>query len=1744
MNCQKTQDKLYELIFELLEGEEQQEIEIHLESCEECQKAHTQALKEQGLLKEWSPPTAPDGLAEKTLAAARASKSDQAGGECQPIEPDLPWLGSSLFWRMAAAASLLLVMGVGVQSLVVSYREARPQEAFLYGPKELAPGLPAAYRVYVRNGKTALPVADAKVRVRLVSNAGRTILTADSRTDERGIIEVVPELPGDVPEDKYTIEVIAKSNYGRSELSQAVIVKRSFRMMVSTDKPLYQPGQTIHIRTLSLARADLRPVKDRQVVIEVQDAKGNKVFKKIGETSSFGIFSGDFVLADQVNMGSYTISAQIGDTYSERSVKVERYRLPKFKVSMTTEKGFYQPGEVVRGSLSVQYTFGKPVAGGRVALTAFEFIDRFRQFASFDGTTDQEGKFEFEIPLKTHFVGQQLKKGDALVTLEAAVVDLADHSQKKSLDLTVTTRPIRIELFPESGTLVQGVENILYLVTTYPDGRPAKTRLTIGATRQVTESSSSGIAKVKLTPKNQKLQLTVTAEDVRGVRSQVRRTLRIEQRSDAFLMRTDRAVYSTGDTAEITVLSPQATGRVFIDVIKERQAVLMKAIDIEDGKGALSLDLPSDFFGTLELHAYRIMSSGNIISDVKVIQVNRAGDLVIKAELDKDTYRPAEKALLNFLVQRSNGEPVSAALGLSGVDEAVFALQEMRPGLEKIYFMIQEEILKPRYEIHAHPPISAQQTAIPQPTPQPEFEEASVVLFSAAQGSAPVVPKASPNFVEKQQNFRRAKKAHFKQVATGVVLTPYVLFVLFTLPMLSYGPFKFFRREPLSGIPEGERSDLKLAGRRTLLWWAFGLYLPFGAALVAGIVGNAMRIRWDENLMLVAAIGAACFVLWKLISATRRVVRCEAIRALPLLKKVTRSLPYAYFFGFCAILSLIFGMESHPRLLNEGAGIGLFLSTLIICCVVVGGLSIAGTCAVQKVSNGRWLWLAFSRPVFTGLPCASLMIFPLMMTGGMRAADMRMMAEQKPALAPFMLPGGAGNEANLMEVSAAMEGEGAALPEETETSASGGQGLKAPSRIRRYFPETLLWLPELITDAAGRAQLEIPLADSITTWRLSMSAVSGTGELGSATKGLRVFQDFFVDIDFPVALTQHDRVSVPVAVYNYLEKPQTVRLEVQPQSWFKLLDEPTRIIELGAKEITSVYLSLEALKPGSHSLTVKAFGTEMADAVQRQVRIKPDGKAFVETINGNLEENLTKEIFIPNEAIDGSLDLLVKIYPGSFSQVMEGLEGIFRMPSGCFEQTSSSTYPNVMVLNYLRETNQIKPEIEMKALNYINVGYQRLLSYEVKGGGFEWFGQSPAHNVLTAYGLMEFNDMAKVFEVDPAVISRTRDWLYRQQKGDGSWVPTQGGIAEGAINQFRGATLRTTAYIAWALAESGKTNNRLERALDFIIQNSGSESDAYSLSLCVNALAAAGQKTEAGEILERLHALKQSKEKLVYWTAGSQGVTFSRGDVLSIETTALAAYAFMRSGRHVDSAHKALAWLIEQKDSLGTWSSTQATIHVMRALLAGSGNSGNVEGELDVTVAANGGLVKEIKISEETSDVFRLISLRDFVQQGKNTIALETAGKGSLAYQIVATHYQPWERESVDAGRQVLSIDVTYDTTSLKKDDTLTSRVNIRYNRAGVAPMTLVDLGIPPGFEVMPDAFEAMKSQGMIERFSITGRQVILYFREIHGGKPVSFSYQLRAKFPVKVKTPRSVVYQYYEPEVRDEAEPVELTVL
>src|SRR5690606_19661676 len=125
-----------------------------------------------------------------------------------------------------------------------------------------------------------------------------------------------------------------------------------------------------------------------------------------------------------------------------------------------------------------------------------------------------------------------------------------------------------------------------------------------------------------------------------------------------------------------------------------------------------------------------------------------------------------------------------------------------------------------------------------------------------------------------------------------------------------------------------------------------------------------------------------------------------------------------------------------------------------------------------------------------------------------------------------------------------------------------------------------------------------------------------------------------------------------------------------------------------------------------------ATGSAMSDAVRREVEVLPDGKPEQAVANGKVGEATQVALAVPEAAISGTARVVVKLYPGVVSQMVEGLEGLLQQPYGCFEQTSSTTYPNVLVLDYLETTGQINPQVRLQAEQYINLGYQRLLTFE------------------------------------------------------------------------------------------------------------------------------------------------------------------------------------------------------------------------------------------------------------------------------------------------------------------------------------------------------------------------------------------------------------------------------------------------
>jgi len=705
---------------------------------------------------------------------------------------------------------------------------------------------------------------------------------------------------------------------------------------------------------------------------------------------------------------------------------------------------------------------------------------------------------------------------------------------------------------------------------------------------------------------------------------------------------------------------------------------------------------------------------------------------------------------------------------------------------------------------------------------------------------------------------------------------------------------------------------------------------------------------------------------------------------------------------------------------------------------------------------------------------------------------------------------------------------------------AGGEGQK-PVRVRKFFPETMFSEPSLITDESGHATLSLKMADSITTWRMTAMANSAAGQLGSTTSGLRCFQDFFVDIDLPVSLTRNDQISIPVMVFNHLDAPQTVRLELTEGGWFALDGEPKRSLEIGAKDEAAVYFTITAKEIGDHPLTVHAYGSKLSDAIERRIEVRPDGEETLATINDRLDSDVTKTVTIPREAIDGASDILVKIYSGIFSQAVEGLDSILQMPFGCFEQTSSATYPNILVLDYMKTTGQVTPEIRMKAEGFINTGYQRLVAYEVPGGGFSWFGEAPANKILTAYGLMEFGDMSRVYEVDEALIQRTAEWLFSQQEGDGSWKPDAAYLHQESWGRIQNSSLLPTAYIAWAIGRATPKEPRLQSAVSYIKQHANEAKDAYTLALVCNALVAnVPDDAATQQQLDRLVKMAQRKDGKMWWQSDITGITHSSGQSADLEATGLAVWGLIHSGTRPGEATEVLNYLIASKDPRGTWYSTQATVLALGALLdAQKGSTQKVNAE--ITVLCNGEQVKGLAIDEKNADVVHFISLKPHVHEGDNEVKIKFAGQGTSLYQITTKYYLPWKGRP--SASEAVAIDVKYDKTELAVEDMVTAQAKIKNTTPGRMGMVLVDLGIPPGFEVQAGDLAELVGSKIIQKYTLTGRQVIVYLEELKAGQEVTLQYRLKAKFPIKAKTSESTAYEYYNPDNKGIAQPEELVV-
>jgi hypothetical protein len=1643
--------------------------------------------------------------------------------------------------RLVQSTAAAVTTGLLLYSIFVSSYQPDAQGTIALGQTSLFSDSYAAIRVLVRDHARSRPIAGAQVRL-AIEGRGISRELGDFVTGQDGSLSDAVHIP-DVPPGKYDLIIDSRSKVGKDHIVKSVTIRRAYKVYITTDKPVYQPGQTIHMRALVLNEMSLEPFVNQPILFEIFDAKGNRVFKSNLSSSKYGIVSCDFELAREINLGRYRIRVSADDVLSEKTVTVKRYVLPKFKIELSTDKPFYLPSENINGTVKAEYFFGKPVANAQVEVigrTVFESpVDVFKV----TGTTDATGLFTFTTNLPVLLVGRYRESENTSLDIEVRVTDNAEHQEIKTEQCPVAQQSINIHAFPEGREFFSGVENIIYIMTAYPNGQPAVCELEVNG--KVYNSDETGITVFRTNVNTTMLTLNIKARDKAGLTGTSDEQIWFLPVSGTLLLRTDKVVYKQGETLHATVLSGLGNSTIFMDVIKNGQTVLTKTLSPQDSRAELALDLSSDLIGTLKINAYGLTSRNEFVTDSRLVYVNRTKQLRIETTLDKAIYRPGETASLGLKVIDSDGKSAPAALSLAAVDEAVFYVCENRPGLTEQFFLTDKELLQPVYQMKF----------FVSPAKLFSGEEkyrnlARVLLSDEAQtmdwrelmwiprnndiSRAPGLwHRRDYTFQAETHSGKLAKARAFHHRYVTIPLTVLLVLAILSIPLIVLGVLAhsiFSMLRILTQSFTTRQEQIQATSNKPIYLFAVLALFPLITYLtslgVQGLKGTRYRIYFDDIFLFVGILVVGLLAI--AITIFPKVLHFDSISRS--IKLRTKGLIFSLIFGALVLIVLFYVVKATMSEVGEFPTSLVVASSFLLTLV----LSLAAGATSEKIQSRLYESIGkIGRFVVIFVLAETLVLHMLILPAPLRPV-MRSFNEtfQNPSPRLFAYSrymggygGGMGGYGGGMGGFVAGYGGGMG-------GISSHSGAIEPPRIREYFPETLLWQPEVITDVLGRAAIEIPLADSITSWKMNVDGVSDTGRLGSSEVDIRVFQDFFIDVDLPVSLTRGDEMSVPILCYNYLQKPQSIELTLPQASWCEVSGPATQTIELDPNNVRSISFRIKALQVGTHKLEVRAQGTSMSDAVQRSVKVLPDGVEVQDLQVGVLSRSAEHTFTVPTESIPGSQKLLLKLYPSRFSEVVEGLESIFRMPYGCFEQTSSITYPNVMALLYMKSTGQVTPEIELKAKRFIATGYQRLLSFEVDDGGFDWFGQPLAKEKLTAYGILEFTDMSKVHPVDQAVIERAGRWLLSRQHTDGSWNSSSN------VETLNNGEKRTadTAYIIWALTEAGIRGRKLESTFTFLRQNLNETEKPYTLALAANAFLANDPNDTFGmQLVSWLSSQFQIEGGSAYIRSSGAGAMYSRGLCLDIETTALSSLAMIKANPYADTARKALTWLCEQKDQYGTWRSTQATILAMKALIAGTSKSKSGEVPINVQVFINEQAAGSIEVAAEKQDLLHTLDLTAYLRPGKNDIHLIKEQDVELPYRLVGNYWVPQVTIESPAQKE-LEIRVDYDRKRLAVDDTLRCSVQVTRRSDSPMSMAIIDLGIPPGFRVEPSAFDQLVPSGVLAKYELTTNQCILYVRSIIREQPLRFTYELKALYPIRAQIPPSSVYEYYNPENRDQS--------
>ena len=612
-----------------------------------------------------------------------------------------------LHYRLSSQASPAETLADGIISLSEITPEFFDLRASAMQP--LREGNQYRVRVLAAHPVTQRPAPNVRVEAQVTLDAddkNLVKLSGGSRiTDSKGHALFDFELPSHSPDSRRNVRssggelhVTGRRGAIVVQTKGEVLVDQFVRVLISTDKPLYQPGQVVHMRALAFTPSK-QALAHQETYFKICDPEGTVLYRTVATTSRFGIASTDWTIPENTRLGDYRISVGVdgGEDLAAQDVRISRYELPNFTVNVELDRKFYLPGQNATATVRANYLLGQPVLRGKVRVVresdrSWNYREQkweLDEDAEQKGETNADGSFVVNLDLSSDHEDLSDDYDDERfedITYAAYFTDpTTNRTEQRRFDVRVTRDPIHVYVVDTyDWSYSRELPIKFYVSTFYADGSPARCKVNVtfseeyrDTTKRVATVATNryGLAQISTRlPKefenSDKIEALLSVSDSKGRKGSGSETFRFED-DPRLRVETDKTIYFPGQPINAVITASEYEGPLVVDLSTEAGSIVSKRVQLRNGRASIAFPFRSEFKNNVSVVAYPQNPKSRSLFATRTVLYPHNSELNIDVQSSQDTYRPGEDAQLKLHVRSAEDRSQESALGVVVLDQAV-----------------------------------------------------------------------------------------------------------------------------------------------------------------------------------------------------------------------------------------------------------------------------------------------------------------------------------------------------------------------------------------------------------------------------------------------------------------------------------------------------------------------------------------------------------------------------------------------------------------------------------------------------------------------------------------------------------------------------------------------------------------------------------------------------------------------------------------------------------------------------------------------------------------------------------------------------------------------------------------------------------------------------------------------------------------------------------------------------------------